>query len=57
MRITQAKIVTAWQDQPDLWNFEPSDFHLFHSLQLSLNKNKSINLNPLKDCKKHLEQL
>ena len=34
-------------------NITPSDFHLFRSLQNSLNRK---NFNSLEDCKRHLEQ-
>ena len=38
---------------PYLPEITPSDFHLFRSLQTSLNGKK---FNSLEDCKRHLEQ-
>ena len=54
----QANTVTAClgsSDSPAVFtrHIAPSDFHLFRSLQTSLNEK---NFSSLEDCKRHLEQ-
>ena len=52
----QAKSVSAWlgsSDSSAVFPRIPSDFHLFRSLQDSLN---GKNFNSLENCKRHLEK-
>ena len=55
--MTRQKLLTAWLGSSDSSPYSPAiapwDFHLFQSLQNSLNGKK---FSSLEDCKRHLEQ-